>query len=294
VNRFELTEVGGRDLVRADLELGPGLYTVVALTPEGAEELVRIAAGVTAPRRGTVLIDGKNPYSRPEARRRIGSLFAIETVTEARTVDEWIARALRLRGSSVAPASVLEAIGLPALGKRRPMALSPGDARGVALGMALAVGEGAVILLVEPLATSAGRARVVTAIAEAARADATVVCMTASLRDASDIGGRCFPLRFGRIGGDTSVQSLAARGDSEVEMIVRTDDPRRLSAALSMDAAFSHVRSDFDTVPGEVAVSGGDSERIALAVLRGARESGANILALSQRPVRSSAAGSRS
>lgn len=295
MNRIELSEVGGRDVVRVDLEIGAGLHTIVALTPEGADELVRIVAGVVAPKRGMVLIDGKNPYKQPAVRRKIGSLFSDESVSEVRTVEEWVARVLQLRGSSAGASSVLESIGLAGMGKRRPGALSKGDARAIALAVALATGEGGVIVLFEPLATPAGRARVVSAIADSARAGAAVVCVTASLRDASDLGGRCFPLRFGRLGGKTSVIALGVEGESAVEMVVRTNDPRRLSAVLSLDPAFFHVRAELGTVPGDVTVSGADVERVALAVLRGARESGAGIIALSQRaPARTGGAGSHS
>jgi ABC-type thiamine transport system ATPase subunit len=281
VKRIVLSELGGRELIRADLELDSGVHSVVTVTPEGGNELVEMASGLRAPRRGTVLVDGKNPFTRPEVRRRIGSLFAVETLSEVRTVEAWIARALLLKQSSVVPSAALEAIGVGALAKRTPGALSPSEARGVALAVALAT-EAGVILLFEPLATPAGRARVVAFIAEAAEKGATVVCITASARDAGDIGGSCFPLRFGRLGGDTPARALAMSAEATVEMIVRTDDPRRLCSALSLDSVFCHVRSDL-VAPGEVVVRGHDADRVALGILRGARQSGAKVLALWQR-----------
>jgi ABC-type thiamine transport system ATPase subunit len=282
VKRIVLAELGGREIIRADLELDAGVHTVVVMTPEGGNELVELASGLRAPRRGTVLVDGKNPYTRPEVRGKIGSLFAVENVSEVATVAAWVARALLLKQSTAVPSTVLEAVGLSALAKRTPGSLSIGEARGVALAVALAT-EGGAILLFEPLATAAGRARVVASVANVAEKGAAVVCVTASARDAGDIGGNCFPLRFGRLGGDTSVRALAASAESVVEMVVRTDDPRRLCSALSMDPVFSHVRSDFVATPGEVVVRGDDSDRVALGILRGARQSGAKVLALWQR-----------
>ena len=282
MKRIVLTELGGREIIRADLELDAGVHTVLAVTPEGGGELIEITSGLRAPRRGAVLVDGKNPYTRPEVRRKIGSLLAVETVSEVQTVEAWVARALLLKQSTSTARTVLDAIGLGPLGKRTPGALSPSEERGVALAIALAT-EAGVILLFEPLATPAGRARVVASIEEAAKHGAAVVCVTASARDASDLGGSCFPLRFGRLGGDTSIRALGIPTESVVEMIVRTDDPRRLCAALSLDPAFSHLRSELTAAPGEVVVRGDDTDRVALSVLRGARQSGAKVLALWQR-----------
>lgn len=285
MKRLVFAGMGGREIIWADLQLDSGVHTVITVTPEGGNELVEIASGLTAPRRGTVLIDGSKPYSRPEVRRRIGSLLSVETIAEVRTVEAWVARALMLKRSSVVPSTALESIGLGALSKRTPSSLSPGEARGVALAVALAA-EAGVILLFEPLATPAGRARVVSSIEEAAAKGAAVVCVTASVRDAADIGGTSYPLRFGRIGGDTSVRPLGSPTESAIEVIVRTDDPRRLSSALSLDPAFSHLSCDVGTAPGEVVVRGDDSDRVALGVLRGAKQSGAKILALWQRAPR--------
>jgi ABC-type thiamine transport system ATPase subunit len=282
VKRLVFAEVGGREIIWADLQLDSGVHNIVTLTPEGGSELVEIGSGLSAPKRGTVLIDGKNPHSRPEIRRRIGSLFSVEAVSEVRTVEAWVARALLLKQTNAVPAAVLETIGLGALAKRTPGALSPGEARAVALAVALA-SEAGVILLFEPLATPAGRARVVSSIVEAAEKGAAVVCVTASARDAADIGGSSYPLRFGRIGGNASVRPLGGPTESVVEMIVRTDDPRRLSSALSLDPALSHLSSDVGAAPGEVVVRGNDSDRLALGVLRGAKQSGAKVLALWQR-----------
>jgi energy-coupling factor transporter ATP-binding protein EcfA2 len=211
--------------------------------------------------------------------------LSVEAIAEVRTAEAWVARALQLKRSTAVPSGALQAIGLGALAKRTPGSLSPGEARGVALAVALAA-EAGVILLFEPLATPAGRARVVSSIEEASAKGAAVVCVTASARDAADIGGRSYPLRFGRMGGDTSVRALGAPTESAFEMIVRTDDPRRLSSALSLDPAFSHLSCDVGTAPGEVVVRGDDSDRVALGVLRCAKQSGAKVLALWQRAPR--------
>lgn len=283
MNRVELSELRGASLIRADLEIGPGVHTVVALTPDGAEELVPLAAGLVKPASGAVRVDGQNPFSSPAARRKIGSLLAVEVVAEARAVESWVARALVLRGSSISAASVLDALGLAMLAKRSPGTLSPGEARAVALALALSATEGAVLLLFEPLATPAGRGRVVAAMEEAARRGAAVLSVTASARDASDIGGTTFPLRFGRLGGETALSSLAASPQTIVEMVVRTDDPRRLAAALSLDSVFAEIRCELSASPGELVVAGGESEGVALGILRGARSSGARILAIWQR-----------
>jgi ABC-type thiamine transport system ATPase subunit len=285
MSRVELSAVGGKMLVRADLELGVGVHTVVAVTPEGAAELVELTSGVAAPRRGTVLVDGESPYSRPEARRKIGSLLAVEQVFEARSVEAGVARAIAIRGSSIGAITALETFGLSSYAKRSPSSLSPNEARGVALALALTLSERGILTLFEPLATPAGRSRVVTAISDAAREGASVLCVTASARDASDLGGRTFPLRFGRLGGESPLSSFGSGSESTLELVVRTDDPRRLASAVCLDPAFVGLRCDLSSHPGEVVVSGGDPDAVSLAVLRSARSCGAKILALWRRRV---------
>jgi ABC-type thiamine transport system ATPase subunit len=282
MNRVELSRVGEKSLVRADLELGVGVHTVLALTPEGAPELVALVAGISRPQYGVVLVDGENPYARPAARRKIGSLLAVEEVSEARTVEAGVGRAIATRGSTTGVATVLETFGLTAYAKRRPESLSRNEARGVALALALSSNEGGILALFEPLATPAGRARVVASVADAGRKGASVLCVTASARDASDLGGRTFPLRFGRVGGESPLLSLGSDG-AALEIVVRTDDPGRLASALCLDPAFSALRCDLATRPGEVVVSGAEPDAVSLAVLRSARGSGAKILALWQR-----------
>lgn len=285
MNRVEFSAAGSGALVRADLGLGPGMNTVVALTADGADEVVRLASGISEPSYGSVLVDGANPHRRPDVRRKIGSLFAVEAVSEARNVEAAVAVALLMHRSSKSPISVLESFELGGLAMRSPATLSAGEARAVALALAVSAHDG-ILVLHEPLATPAGRARVADALADAASHGASVLAVTASLRDASDLGGRCFPLRFGRVGGETPLASLGATGESVLEMVVRTDDPRRLASALSVDPAFSGVRWEDRAGSGEVVVSGREADRVALGVLRGSHGSGAKILAMWQRTAR--------
>ena len=282
MSRVELSAIGGATLLRADLGLDAGLHTVVLLTPEGGDELVRIVSGNLQATRGVVLVQGANPYTSPEVRRQIGSLFAVEDVSELRTVERALAQALLMQGSSKSPASVLEPFGLSGMARRSPSSLSQAETRGVALALALAV-DGGVLALFEPLATSIGRARVVAAISAAAQGSCVLV-VTASARDAADLGGKTYPLRFGRVGGETPLLSLRGSDASALEMVVRTNDPRRLVSSLALDPALFAVESNLGVAPGEIIVSGADPDAVALAVLRSAQRSGADILALFQRP----------
>ncbi|HEX7672407.1 MAG TPA: hypothetical protein VF395_22590, partial [Polyangiaceae bacterium] len=74
-----LSGVTGRKLRRVDLSFVPGVvHAVVGGPDEEGAELVAICAGIVRPKRGTVLLNGNQPFRSPETRRRIGALLEVE------------------------------------------------------------------------------------------------------------------------------------------------------------------------------------------------------------------------
>ena len=68
---------------RRDHHARAGVHVVLGTELDGTRELVALAAGASTPRRGSVRISEQNPRSAPALRRRIGTLFAEETLPPA-------------------------------------------------------------------------------------------------------------------------------------------------------------------------------------------------------------------
>lgn len=131
---------------------------VVALlgaSGSGKSTLLRVIAGLLAPDRGEVLIDGTPVTRTPTHRRGVGMVFQDEQLFPHRTVAQNVEFGLRMQGADKRAraervATLLDLVGLPGFGDRRVTDLSGGEAKRVALARTLAPSP-RVVLLDEPL-----------------------------------------------------------------------------------------------------------------------------------------------
>ncbi|MDQ2754742.1 MAG: ABC transporter ATP-binding protein, partial [Actinomycetota bacterium] len=155
--------------VDLDVDNG-GVVAVVGPNGAGKTTLVRALAGLIPIERGQVIINGtvvEDPSRRirvaPED-RDVGVVFQEHRLFAHMSALENVAFGLRATGMArsgarAAAATWLERVGLPVdVGRRRPKALSGGQAQRVALARALAT-EPALLLLDEPLAAVDASAR---------------------------------------------------------------------------------------------------------------------------------------
>ena len=144
-------------LAGIDLELRRG-ETLALLGPSGCGKttLLRTVAGLERPDAGTIEIGGElveGPgRSQPPERRRLGMVFQDVALFPHLSVAENVAYGIRRAPDRDARvAELLELVGLPNAGSRRPHELSGGMQQRVALARALAP-RPAVVLLDEPFA----------------------------------------------------------------------------------------------------------------------------------------------
>jgi putative spermidine/putrescine transport system ATP-binding protein len=143
--------------VRAvDLTIPPGKLACF-LGPSGCGKttLLRIVAGLEAPTRGRVRLDGTDITDRPAHRRNFGMVFQSLALFDHLTVGENIAYALRIRGRPRAAQRVrieelLALVRLPGIAGRHVAQISGGQRQRVAIARALA-SEPRLFLLDEPL-----------------------------------------------------------------------------------------------------------------------------------------------
>jgi len=288
VTALELRRVAGQKLGALDLVLSPGVTTVVAGSDEGGGELVAIAAGLSRPRKGWVRLAGGDPFRHPEQRRRSALLLDPEIPLEGRTLEQSISQALVLRGSRESAREVLASAGIGAWAERQPGSLSPTETRSVALALALSSDGPVLAALAEPFSAGLDRATIVSKLAGWSRAGTIVLCVTASRRDAADLGGRV--LELARVRKRSTITEVTGDyREGPLELVVRASPAQALAAALTPEDAVFTVVYDETRAPEEIIVRGPDVERSSLAVLRAARESGARIERLESRPVGSAA-----
>jgi ABC-type multidrug transport system ATPase subunit len=274
--------VSAPPLVGVSFELGPGTHVLLGTPEDGTHAAIAVAAGAVAPRAGRVSLGGADPRRSPAARRRIGSLLELEELPPAARVVDAVRAALALHGSAGDPAAALASVGLEAWAARATRKLSPRERRSVALAIALGVDGPLLLALSEPLADVPGIDRRAARDAIATRSrQAVVLCATASVRDALELGGTTLVLHRGRIvrtlAGATS-PDLAPR--QTAELVLSTDDARALAGALAEVPSVSSACWNDREAPGQLTVRGDDLERLALGVVRAARDAGIRIHAL--------------
>ncbi len=121
----------------------------------GKTTLLRAVAGLTAPDRGTISIDGENVTQVPPQRRGVGMVFQHYALFPNMTVEQNLAFGLEHQKHPKAEirrkvADMIAMVGLEARARARPHALSGGQKQRVALARAL-VTEPKLILFDEPM-----------------------------------------------------------------------------------------------------------------------------------------------
>lgn len=120
-----------------DLELGPGLFAFLGAPHDGLSRLFELATGLALAGAGSVLLDGRDPGSSPDLRRRIGSVWALESPLPANSVRASLNLALSLVGASCGADECLERFGLLPIADSPLPRLNSAEARSIALALAL-------------------------------------------------------------------------------------------------------------------------------------------------------------
>ncbi len=148
----------GRQPVVQDFELAIGDGEMVALLgPSGAGKttILKVVAGLLAPTRGEILIDGQTVTDLPPEKRDAVMIFQKPLLFPFMNVAQNVAFGLKMRGDGTARRSgaverILALTRLEGLGRRKVHELSGGQQQRVALARALVL-EPAILLMDEPL-----------------------------------------------------------------------------------------------------------------------------------------------
>jgi len=148
----------GDSIALADIQLTVQrgeFVTLLGPSGSGKTTLLNMIAGMTAPTRGQVFIDGRDATHLPPSQRGLGMVFQNYALMPHMTVFDNIAFPLRVRKLSRSEIEhkvheVLKLIRLPGIANRRPRELSGGQQQRVSLARCI-VYNPSLILLDEPL-----------------------------------------------------------------------------------------------------------------------------------------------
>jgi ABC-type multidrug transport system ATPase subunit len=267
-------------LFAATVELAPGMHVILGAPDDGVDDLANVCAGLQRPRHGSVKLFGKEPWSSPGTRARIATLLRDEPPEAAGSVLIAVRRALALRGDPRDAAQLLAELGLATFGNTAPDRLPPPLRRRLLLGLALTHPSASCLVLVEPFSCpDQDGDSVLSQLRAHAERGSVVVVMTASVRDASRIGGDVLVLdrgRFVRRAGEPLTRELAPGGVSALE--VSSPDARKLASLLALEPDVSGV--EWHARGERLRVRGADGNSLALAVARAARSTGSRVGAI--------------
>jgi ABC-type Fe3+/spermidine/putrescine transport system ATPase subunit len=215
---------GGAGIEAIDLAAAPGeLLALVGPSGCGKSTLLRTIAGLTAPDRGRVQVDGRDVTDLPPERRSTVMLFQQPLLFPHLTVAGNVAFSLRLRGAdrreaAATVAGALRTVQLEGLDHRYPDQLSGGQQQRVALARALAAAP-QVLLLDEPFSALDAplRAEMRELLRRLQRQRSlTMLFVTHDQEEASLLGDRIAVMQAGRLRQIGAAADLYDRPASEV------------------------------------------------------------------------------
>jgi ABC-2 type transport system ATP-binding protein len=272
-------------LIDASLRHGRGVLAVLGAPEDGSLALSDVLSGRSAPRRGRVRIDDRDPARDPWLRARVGCLGHDAELPRVGTVAQLCALVTSAWPSPEPLRARLEALGLGALLARTGSSLSYAETRSVEAAFALSAPEPRLVVLFEPyLDVVVERARVEAAIAELA-AHAAVVVLTASPRDARSFD-EVVVLDRGRFVRSSGAGRGELGGPFGVQLhVVVERGARALASALSasdaLDSMALELASPADTAgAGRLRLAGPDGARLGRALALAVRDSGARVEAV--------------
>lgn len=279
MSHLSISELAGTSIRSINAELELGLHVVLSLDQVGVQELIPLLDGSTRARQGSVRIDERCPYGCPELRRRIGSVWASESLPKASTLERSLS-ALQL------PAGVLQGVEetLRAIGENpnlsRPTAmLNQTATQRVALAVALSKPDPLALLLCEPFLGASRSARAVIGERLSKWASSIpVLVVTSSQATAHWLGGACAELAGG------FWRRVVREQSGLVTLRVSGQSLRPLAAEI---VRRPHVRSLRMTSPAEgydeLWLETNDPRSVSLDIVRSAQQLGCQIWSLQTR-----------
>jgi ABC-2 type transport system ATP-binding protein len=215
---------------------GPGVTGLLGPNGAGKSTLMRAVTGLIGVNAGTVRVDGRDPRSDRDVHRRIALVPEDEAVPGQLTARQLVRYVADLHGVRDAGAAdrALETVDMLGAADRRLTGFSKGMRQRAKVAAAL-VTEPAVLVLDEPLngADPVQRASLIALFRRLGADGRTVVVSSHVLSEVERLADRVLVLIHGRLAAAGNHRAIRdAMDDRPRHVLVRSDDPRRLGAAL--------------------------------------------------------------
>jgi ABC-2 type transport system ATP-binding protein len=280
---IELVDVSKRfgDLVavsNVSFEVGRGVTALLGPNGAGKSTVLRLAAGLAKPSKGTVHMFGSDPRSNIEVARRVGIVPQQETLFENQTAGQFVTLAGTLQGLSDPRAAAYSALATVEMDPddARPLSTySKGMRQRVKLAQAL-VHDPEVVVLDEPLTGLDPRQRLqmIRLFHDLGEAGKCVLVSSHVLEEVARIGSRVLVIAQGRLVAEGDFHDIRAlMDDRPLRIRVGTDKPRELARALMELAAVVGVSISDSAIE----VNATDAREVGASVARLAREIDASL-----------------
>jgi len=245
----EATEVSkwfGQKVAVSDVtcSFGPGLTGLLGPNGAGKTTLLRMLCGLMLPSEGTLTIRGRSPRRSVEVYGHLGFVPEEDAVYGALTGREFVEYAAKLTGLGDPAAAAGRAIAIVELQDSADRAIG-GYSKGMrqrAKVAAALVHEPDILILDEPLngTDPIQRAHLIALFRKLAGAGHTVIVSSHVLQEVERMTDRVIAMVDGKLAAAGDIGAIRrAMSDIPYRVLIETDDPRRLGAALvGSDAVF--------------------------------------------------------
>lgn len=199
---------------------GGNIIVLLGVNGAGKTTLLRILAGLEAPSKGRISINGE--LMTPQSLRKASTLVFQKTVMFNRNVYDNLAFGLRIRGKTTnetteAISDALEAVGLADFQKRKARKTSGGEQQRISLARAFLLSP-RILLLDEPTANlDPNSARIIEkAIINHKRPDTIIIMATHNLGQAKRLADQIFHIHSGEIVEAATPKDLFSNPQQEV------------------------------------------------------------------------------
>jgi ABC-type multidrug transport system ATPase subunit len=273
----------------ASLALQSGIAVFVGSPEDGTLALAEALIGRRKIDRGSLTVDGRDPFLDPDLRARIGYVALEPAIPPAATVAGSVEIAVAAWASPPAAQAVLDRAGLASLASRRLHDTSRAERRAIEWALAISLPTPLLTVIFEPF-TDLGPVARESVEKEIARlaSSSPVVVLTSSPRDARHFDHVAI-LHRGAVVRDSRAPHGALGTGALTALTARiTGGARALGAALLAHEAVTSVA--FDHEPGRqnepdrstLRISGTDREALALALADAVVSTGATLVSLNE------------
>jgi ABC-2 type transport system ATP-binding protein len=239
-------------LTDVSCSFGPGLTGLLGPNGAGKTTLMRAIAGLQSPNLGAVRVDGIDPRADRDAQRKISLVPEDASAPDMLTARQLVRYAASLHGVTdrSVPDACLSIVDLLDVADRRVGGFSKGMRQRARIAAALVHGP-KVLILDEPLngADPVQRIALIDLFKQLGAEGRTVIVSSHVLHEVERLASRQIVLVRGRLAAAGDHRAIRnAMADRPRQVLVRTDEPRRLAAELLLLPSVDGAAVDGDGV----------------------------------------------